>query len=96
VIQEKYSVIGQIVKNVYLTKRGNYMADKDIIVTFAPCSEKDLQKAKEIFNGYIVRKVLNYIYETFPPEEQDYIKDEYVKFLKKKVKEKEQQKKVAQ
>lgn len=68
------------------------MANKDIIVTFAPYTERDLQKAKEIFNGYIVKKVMNYISETFPPEEQDYIKDEYVNFLKKKIEDKKQKK----
>ena len=60
------------------------MANKDIIVTFAPYTEKDLQRAKEIFNGYIVKKVENYISETFPVEEQGYIREEYIKILKKK------------
>ncbi len=64
------------------------MANKDIIVTFAPYSENDLQRAKEIFNGYIVKKVLNFFSENFPPEEQDYIRDEYIKFLIKKIQDK--------
>lgn len=68
------------------------MANKDIIVTIAPCSEKNLEKAKKIFNGYIVKKVMDYISETFPPEKQDYIKNEYVKYLKDKIEEKKQKK----
>ncbi len=61
------------------------MANKDIIVTFAPYSEEDLQRAKKIFNGYIVKKVTSFFAENFPPEEQDYIRDEYIKFLTKKI-----------
>ncbi len=54
-------------------------------VTVAPCSEAALKRAKEIFNKFIAKKVLEYIHEKVPAEHQEYVLDEYIKSLKEDI-----------
>lgn len=63
-------------------------------VTVAPCSEATLQRAKDIFNKFVVKRVLAYIHEEVPEEQQEYVLDEYIRSLKEEV-EKEKNGKVA-